>query len=33
MSSTDPGPKYDEAREIGVTTRIESEFGRLLGLK
>ena len=30
---TDPGSKYDKARELGVTILTESEFEKLLGLK
>ena len=30
---TDPGSKYDKAKELGVTILTESEFERLLGLK
>jgi DNA ligase (NAD+) len=30
---TDPGSKYDKAKELGVTILTESEFEKLLGLK
>jgi DNA ligase (NAD+) len=30
---TDPGSKYDKAKELGVTILTEAEFERLLGLK
>jgi DNA ligase (NAD+) len=30
---TDPGSKYDKARELGVNILTESEFEKLLGLK
>jgi DNA ligase (NAD+) len=30
---TDPGSKYEKAKELGVTTLTEREFERLLGLK
>ena len=30
---TDPGSKYDKAKELGVTILNESEFERLLDLK
>jgi DNA ligase (NAD+) len=29
---TDPGSKYDKAKELGVTILTESEFGKLLGI-
>ena len=30
---TDPGSKYDKAKELGVTILTESEFEKLVGLK
>jgi DNA ligase (NAD+) len=30
---TDPGSKYDKAKELGVTILSESEFEKLVGLK
>jgi DNA ligase (NAD+) len=30
---TDPGSKYDRAKELGVTILNESEFEKLVGLK
>jgi DNA ligase (NAD+) len=30
---TDPGSKYDKARELGVKTLDESQFEKLIGAK
>jgi len=30
---TDPGSKYDKAKELGVTILTEKEFEKLIGLK
>jgi NAD-dependent DNA ligase len=30
---TDPGSKYDKAKELGVAILTEQEFEKLLGLK
>ena len=30
---TDPGSKYDKAKELGVTVLTEAEFEKLIGLK
>jgi NAD-dependent DNA ligase len=30
---TDPGSKYEKAKELGVTILTEQEFEKLLGLK
>jgi len=30
---TDPGSKYDKAKELGVTILTENEFEELVGLK
>ena len=30
---TDPGSKYDKAKELGVTILTEAEFEKLFGLK
>src|SRR4029077_16021019 len=30
---TDPGSKYDKAKELGVTVLTEGEFEKLLGIK
>jgi DNA ligase (NAD+) len=30
---SDPGSKYDKAKELGVTILTEAEFEKLLGLK